>query len=270
MRKEENINNFKEENVKILKKSQYKEVYVIDNKYILKKSNKERIKAEKIFFDFYKEDIYEKVVSYKEDSEYILYQYIKNRKINLNNCNIKKYIMEILKIIRDYKSVDMEGYGDILAHVNSWSIYLEQEIKRKRKDMMYENRKFEKVKEAIKKIEKFKFEKKLIHGDLGIYNVLFRNNEIIGIIDPRTVIGDAIYDFIYFLFSHISIIKSISIPEIIEILSDESKEKIINLMYIILYDRISIEVRHDMKTRIGEYEKLWKELNIQEKQMKIL
>ena len=41
-------------------------------------------------------------------------------------------------------------------------------------------------------------------------------------------------------------------------------------MYIILYDRISIEVRHDMKTRIGEYEKLWKELNIQEKQMKIL
>lgn len=270
MEKIEFINKVKGKNVEILKKGQYKEVYMIDNKYILKKSNKERIKAEKIFFDIYKENIYEKVVSYKENSDYILYQYINNKKINLYDCNIKKYIMEILKIIRNYKSIDVYGYGDVLTPVNAWSIYLEQEIKTKRKDMMCENEKFKKVKEAIKEIEKFKFEKKLIHGDLGIYNVLFRDNEIIGIIDPRTIIGDATYDFIYFLFSHISIIKSITIPEIMEILKKDSKEKIINLMYIILYDRISIEAKHNMKTRIGEYEKLWKELNRQEKQMKML
>ena len=255
------------EDVKILKKDLYREVYVIDNEYILKKSTIERIKAEKIFFDTYKANIFEKVAMYEEGSEYILYKYIKNKEINLYKCDFKKYIAQILRIVQKYKTTYRYGYGDVLTPVNTWSAYLNQEIERKRKNLMHEDEKFLKVKKAIKKIRKFKFEKKLIHGDLGIYNVLFKNNKIIGIIDPRTIIGDAIYDFIYFLFSHITIMESITIPEIIDMLQNEPKEKIINLMYIILYDRISIETKHN-RARIGEYEKLWEKLKKQEEKMK--
>ena len=50
-------------------------------------------------------------------------------------------------------------------------------------------------------VDKYKFTKKLMHGDFGLHNMLFLNGELVGIIDPQPLIGDALYDLIFCLLS---------------------------------------------------------------------
>ena len=246
--------------LKLLKKNNYKEVYEISNKYIIKKSNINEVKAEKFFFDIYNERIYEKILWYEENSEFIVYNYIKSTPLKLKETNFKKVLTEVWNIMNSYKKINIDGFGEIFNRVDSWSEFLNKEVELKRKDIPFEKEKYLKVKKAINVIKLFKFEKKLIHGDLGIYNILLKNERIVGVIDPRVIIGDALYDFIFFYLSHINIIKNIDIEDIINMLKNEAREKIINLMYLLLYDRIAIETKNHREYVLEEYYKLWREL----------
>lgn len=249
-----------ENDLKLLKKNNYKEVYAISDKYIIKKSNINEVKAEKFFFDTYNGKIYEKILWYEENSEFIVYNYIENTSLKLKEINLKKVLFEIWNIINLYKKINIDGFGEIFNRVDSWSEFLNREVELKRKDIPFEKEKYLKVKKSINVIKLFKFEKKLIHGDLGIYNILFKDEKIIGVIDPRVIIGDALYDFIFFYLSHINIIKNIEIEDIINMLKNEAKEKIINLMYLLLYDRIAIETKNHRDYVLKEYYELWKKL----------
>lgn len=251
--------------LRLLKKNNYKEVYAISNKYIIKKSNINEIKAEKFFLDIYNEKIYEKILWYEENSEFIVYNYIENTSLKMKKANFKKILFEIWNIINLYKKINIDGFGEIFNRVDSWSEFLNREVELKRKDIPFEKEKYLKVKKAINVIKLFKFEKKLIHGDLGIYNILFKDERIVGVIDPRVIIGDALYDFIFFYLSHINIIKNIEIEDIINMLKNQEKEKIINLMYLLLYDRIAIETKNHREYVLEEYYKLWEKLEIIEK-----
>ena len=246
--------------LRLLKKNNYKEVYAISNKYIIKKSNINEIKAEKFFLDIYNEKIYEKILWYEENSEFIVYNYIENTSLKMKKANFKKILFEIWNIINLYKKINIDGFGEIFNRVDSWSEFLNREVELKRKDIPFEKEKYLKVKKAINVIKLFKFEKKLIHGDLGIYNILFKDERIVGVIDPRVIIGDALYDFIFFYLSHINIIKNIEIEDIINMLKNQEKEKIINLMYLLLYDRIAIETKNHRDYVLKEYYELWKKL----------
>lgn len=251
--------------LRLLKKNNYKEVYAISNKYIIKKSNINEIKAEKFFLDIYNEKIYEKILWYEENSEFIVYNYIENTSLKMKKANFKKILFEIWNIINLYKKINIDGFGEIFNRVDSWSEFLNREVELKRKDIPFEKEKYLKVKKAINVIKLFKFEKKLIHGDFGIYNILFKDERIVGVIDPRVIIGDALYDFIFFYLSHINIIKNIEIEDIINMLKNQEKEKIINLMYLLLYDRIAIETKNHREYVLEEYYKLWEKLEIIEK-----
>ena len=246
--------------LKLLKKNNYKEVYEINNKYIIKKSNINEVKAEKFFFDIYNERIYEKILCYEENSDFIVYNYIESTPLKLREANLKKVLSEVWDIINSYKKINIDGYGEIFNRVDSWSEFLNKEVDLKRKDIPFEKEKYLKVKKAINVIKLFKFEKKLLHGDLGIYNILFKDERIVGVIDPRVIIGDALYDFIFFYLSHINIIKNIDIEDIINMLKNEAREKIINLMYLLLYDRIAIETKNHREYVLEEYYKLWRKL----------
>ena len=251
--------------LRLLKKNNYKEVYAISNKYIIKKSNINEIKAEKFFGDIYNEKIYEKILWYEENSEFMVYNYIENTSLKMKDANFKKILFEVWNIINSYKKINIDGFGEIFNRVDSWSEFLNREVELKRKDIPFEKEKYLKVKKSINVIKLFKFEKKLIHGDLGIYNILFKDERIVGVIDPRVIIGDTLYDFIFFYLSHINIIKNIEIEDIINMLKNQAKEKIINLMYLLLYDRIAIETKNHREYVLEEYYKLWEKLEIIEK-----
>ena len=240
---------------KILKNDQ-KKIYLINNKYILKKDLKEKLLAENIFLSLYTKKEVERVIFYRKNSNYAIYEYQKENMLDIKSKeHVLHYINQIKKFIDNYVEAKCYGYGDIFDRVDSWKAFLEKEIYEKSKFMEFE--KYETIKKSLNIIEQYKFKKKIIHGDLGIYNVIFQKDKIKIVIDPRTIIGDPLYDFIYFVLSKLDFIENINIDDIINITS-QPRQKVIELMKILLYIRMSINKKNGLQ--VNKYEEVWNEL----------
>lgn len=250
--------------VKLISKKTNGKVYLVNSKYVLKIANKRLLKIENIFLDYYKKfEKCEKVIYYKEDNEYALYKFINGHELNNFDKEECYYINDILNIINNYKEIHIDGYGNLLNLKEDWITFLKDEIKAKEYEMKNEELKKKIVKESIDILKKYKFEKKFLHGDLGFYNIIYENNILTGIIDPRPIVGDPIYDYIYCMFSNVNFIKKANISKIIK-LSKEPIEKIKALMYIVLYIRIAIEKKHKNIDRVKEYENIWNRIKEEE------
>lgn len=250
--------------VKLISKKTNGKVYLVNSKYVLKIANKRLLKIENIFLDYYKKfEKCEKVIYYKEDNEYALYKFINGHELNNFDKEECYYINDILNIINNYKEIHIDGYGNLLNLKEDWITFLKDEIKAKEYEMKNEELKKKIVKESIDILKKYKFEKKFLHGDLGFYNIIYENNILTGIIDPRSIVGDPIYDYIYCMFSNVNFIKKANISKIIK-LSKEPIEKIKALMYIVLYIRIAIEKKHKNIDRVKEYENIWNRIKEEE------
>lgn len=247
-------------NCKLLRGNSENKVYLIDNRYIFKIMDKRNCWKENYFLNQYKNSReYEHVIYYEEDKNYIVYEYIQSDGIrNFNNINATNYLNDISEIIKKYKSVKNKGYGDILNLKKSWKSFLLNEIERRKRDII-DTKKYIKVSEFISKLDKYEFEKKLLHGDLGDYNILYKEGKIYKIIDPRVLIGDSIYDLVFFVYSNIELAENISVNEILQV-TKQPYEKVITYIYIVLYIRISIEKKHQEQKRVRRFEKLWEEL----------
>lgn len=240
---------------KILEKDN-KKIYLINNKYIFKKDLRKRLLAENIFLSLYPKDNVERVIFYKKNSNYAIYEYQKEDILDIKSKDIVlQYIKEIKKFIDIYVEDKYYGYGDVLNRVNSWKTFLKKEVHEK--SMYMENEKYEIIKNSINIVSQYKFIKKVIHGDLGFYNVIFQKEKIKIVIDPRTIIGDPLYDLIYFLLSKFDLIKSINIGDFIN-LTSQPREKVIELMKILLFLRISINKKNGLQ--VNKYEEIWYKL----------
>ena len=145
----------------------------------------------------------------------------------------------------------------------SWREFLEFELNEK-KDYALEILKledYEKVIKEIEKIDKYKFNKKLMHGDFGLHNMLFFNKKLVGIIDPQPLIGDLVYDFIFCVFSNSKIAKIDIILNIYQLFDYEPKEKLDAMILFVLFCRIARCVKYKLKD-LSYFVNLWKDLNI--------
>lgn len=237
-------------------------VYLLNNKYIVKESDSITIKCENLFFNIYKGAKFEKIIYFSQKSNFIMYKYLKaNCKLNQKSFN--KFQRQIKKIMKNYVSTKFEGYGRIENLKVSWNEFLVSEIEEK-DDAVQDKNKGLKVRNAIDKIKKYPFNKKIIHGDFGIYNMIYTQNKIKLIIDPQPVLGDYMFDVITFLFSKKDFFKI----EYIYTLSreyHESVEKVISLMYVILYLRIGILKKYNTNdSDINKYNNIWNKIEKEE------
>ena len=232
-------------------------VYLIIDKYILKIMNKEDCWKENYYFTQYKKnEKYQNVVYYEKGKNYILYEYVENEKIKKIDKKVaNNLISDIFKIIKKYKIVEAEGYGEIFHLKNNWKSFLVDEIEKRKKDILDE-KKYIEANKFVSVLDKYKTEKRLLHGDLGEYNLLYSKGNINKIIDPTVIIGDYLYDLIFFAYSNIDLAENIEISDILK-LTKEPYERVISYIYIILYIRISIEKRHKKDNRVKRFEKLW-------------
>lgn len=233
------------------------EIYVIKDKYIIKKSHNDILKAEKIFIDYNKHIKTQKIVDYDEKRNYTVYKYIKGNIIH-NLSDVDNCLEYIYKLICMYKEVNIRGYGDIFNLQEKWTDFLKSEIDRQSKYINNDVLK-KKVMKKVNILDKYSFKKKLIHGDLGGFNIIYRKHKIKGIIDPRCIVGDPIYDFIYFILSDFNISKQIELEKIFNILKNEAEEKIFAMLYILLYDRIAREQKNNTK-RKNEFYSIWQKI----------
>lgn len=245
------------------------DILLVNNKYIVKKASKKILEAEKVFLKEYEDFFIEKIVRDNIKNGYTVYKYIEGSQLNKLE-DVKKCLNEILNIIEKYKKIEVNGYGDIFRLRNTWKDFLLEESYIKSKDIKNDNIGMKEI--ALRKIEelgKSEIDKKLIHGDLGSFNIICKNQKIVGIIDPRTIVGDPLYDFIYFIFSNHNITNNINFKEVFEILHRYDINKIISYMYILLYNRISIEQRNNTNSQ-NDFIQTWTKIRKIEEEIKQL
>ncbi len=219
------------------------QVFIIKDRYVVKKAEKNILKAEKYFIENNKKIKTPQILYYNEEQGYIVYEYIRGDIIHEIN-NVDNCLLCIYNIINNYEKIKIDGCGSIFNLKDNWISFVKDEFERQ---SIYINDNILK-KEIIQQIEvlsKYNIQKRLIHGDLGGFNIICKNGKIQGIIDPRCLIGDPIYDFIYFIFSSYNIAKKIDYKSIFYILKNEPKEKVLALMHILLYDRIARENKNN-------------------------
>lgn len=245
--------------IKILVKRKDRTVISINDKIIIKKANKKILFQESIFLNEYKENsLIENIIKYDKEELYSVYEYVRgNAKYKLED--IEKMLNQIINLTKTYKKICINGYGEVINTDKTWYDFLKKEVEQKKRYINLDSEKIKKVRDSLEIIKKYKIDKKMIHGDLGIYNVIYNNGTIIKIIDPRTIIGDPIYDILFFVFSSSKVVNSININNLIERI-EEPIDKIKAMMYIVLYNRISIQTKHNKSTE--EYEKIWKTIDL--------
>lgn len=77
-------------------------------------------------------------------------------------------------------------------------------------------------------------------------------------IDPEPVLGDWIYDYIFFCFSDVLTIRKITFDEIIDKIN-ENKNKVKAMMVIVLFNRLRRVLKYSSED-YEEYLEFWKEL----------
>lgn len=224
-------------------------VFIIGKKYVIKKAPEHILKSEKFFIQTNQMDIVEKIIKENFKKQYIVYKYIEGNTINSLN-DVNQCLYHIYRLINQYNSINITGYGYIFDLKNTWTDFLKSEITRQSKYIEQEKVYLtNKILEQLTILEKYPvLDKKIIHGDLGCFNIICKERKIVGLIDPRTIIGDPMYDFIYFIFSNYNIATEVNLEQIFEFFK-EPKDKVIAMLYILLYDRIAREQKNNTNHR---------------------
>ncbi len=214
-------------------------VILLNNKYLIKQNNINSIKAEIEFFESTFSTFFQKLVYYPDNFEFVVYEFIPGKPMKKITSS-KEIISKILDVAKSFSKSSKPGFGYLGEEFDSWSEFLLHEaFHRPNIDDIDKQI----VKDAIKTLEKYPFEKKLIHGDFGTHNFIENNSKFVGIIDPQTILGDSLYDILFAICSNVSLLNAYSLEELYSLIN-EPKEKIRAMLIIVLYARISRAIKY--------------------------
>lgn len=239
-------------------------ILLLNNKYLIKQNVKSVLESETEFLKQNTSDLLQKIIYIDPDFKFVIYEFIPGEAMKEVN-NVDDTIQKIISTVSNYKTYDKEGFGYFDEQVNSWSEFLESEIEHSSLNIE-NNHKLsqipskEKALESVKILEKYPFTKKLIHGDFGTHNFIKSDETglLVGIIDPMTVIGDPLYDILFAFASNTQILNTLTLDKICELV-DETKEKVVALLLVVLYSRISRCLKYHPED-IDSYLEWWKKL----------
>lgn len=234
------------------------EVYLLNNKYIVKFNDSAVLESEYLFFKTNNHKFNEQIVFYDKDDSFIVYKYIKHDKDIDDGVLNLEFIAKMKDYIYSYVNAEIDGYGFVLDKQKSWVGFFENELKNRKHfalSVLSEDE-YLKVEKSLNVIEKYSINKALLHGDFGVHNILFNNNQVVGVIDPETMLGDRIYDFITLIFSDVRLCKDLDINDVYLFLDNEPFEKVKAMIILVLFDRIIRCVRHNIPD-IDIYISLW-------------
>jgi aminoglycoside phosphotransferase len=107
-------------------------------------------------------------------------------------------------------------------------------------------------------------EKYYLHGDAGVHNFVYINNQLKGVIDPSPLIGPKIYDFTYAFCSSpdsLNLNTLLSLFTMVTLDVSFTKERLVDEVLFQLYTRIGVCIKvhpHDLIEYMGAW-KEWRE-----------
>lgn len=237
-------------------------VLLVNNTYLIKQNIRVVLESETTFLQLNHSTLFQKILYIDPDFKFLVYQFIPGepmKKVDDVNDTISKIISTVLK----YKPFKQDGFGYLDEKQNSWSDFLQSEIDHSSSNIKEYIPNNEILNKAIQNLEKYPFTKKLLHGDFGTHNFIKENGKLIGIIDPMPVIGDSLYDILFAFASNVQIINTLTLDKIC-FFTNEPKEKVISLLAIVLYSRISRCLKYhpqDISIYMNWWNEVIKEIN---------
>ena len=222
-------------------------IILLNDSYIIKQSETEILKADVTFANFYKNvPMLQKVAYFDKDYKYVVYDFVTGDVMHTVE-DFNDLANSIKNIVSHYKAYPHEKFGYLHSPVNSWTDFLKNEVQEASNYLPDFNYLLPSVNEAIEELEKYPFDKKLIHGDFGTHNFIKQKEKFVAAIDSIGLLGDPTYDLLFALVSNIDLIPYLSMDFLISY-TGETKAKVKALLKVVLYIRIC---------RCAKYNKDW-------------
>lgn len=97
-----------------------------------------------------------------------------------------------------YEEADI--WGNLESPCRCWREFIDIGVEEARESIgdVLPAEDYDYVKAIVEEISKIRNETRFVlHGDSGVHNFVFREFELVGVIDPSPVVGPILYDFIY-------------------------------------------------------------------------
>lgn len=248
------------ESVKYFSDGVSSRVFLLNDHYLVKQNTPTLLKAETVFLNQMNSNIFQKIVYADNNYDFVVYDFIPGDMMKKVD-DINETLKSIVNITSKYPKYTGKGFGFLNEEFNSWSEFLEDEIKYSSKTVYPYIKNNNNVYKCINILEKYPFEKKLLHGDFGTHNFVKVNGKLAGIIDPMPIIGDPLYDSLFAMVSNKDFLSSLSLENLVK-LTNEPKEKLKAMLTIVTYSRISRCIKHQPDD-VETYIKFWDKLNLE-------
>lgn len=232
-------------------------VILLNDYYLIKQNEPQVLQAEYIFLKHNTSKYFQKILYFDPEFKFVVYEFISGNTMK-KVSNPEKIIHELLLITSNYSNYLGNGFGYLNEEVESFSKFLSDEIIYSSKNLENHIPDNSIAFKCTKILEKYPFEKKLLHGDFGTHNFIEKDNKFVGIIDPMPVIGDPLYDILFAISSNIDLLNSITLEELYLLLKEPTKK--VNAMFVIvLYSRMSRCLKYHPQD-FNIYFNLWNKL----------
>lgn len=228
----------------------------LNEAYILKQNNPELIKSEELFAKLTPNPKLQSIKYCDPEYRYIVYNYVPGEVMHTVE-DFDDLLANIKDIIGSYADYPGDEWGVISHPATSWIEFLKTEAFDASHTLGDSVDYLPQVYSAIAELEKYPFQKKMLHGDFGTHNFIKMNGKFSRAIDPFPIAGDPLYDMLFALVSNATILPHIPIDYLCSII-EEPAEKVKAMHTVVLYLRLAACLRHH-KADFDTYIQYWEE-----------
>lgn len=236
--------------------------------YVIKIDNPKIITSTQDFLLAYNDVKLLPDVLYTDDKkEFIAYSYISGETHYNRGSKLEWMTILINELFNKYKKVDKDiSWGRVNGiHRNSWADFNQSSLESAQKNIgdFITSKDHKRVEFLVEKLNAYhnQEEKYYLHGDTGIHNFVYLDNQLKGVIDPSPLIGPKVYDFTYAFCSSPDSLNLSTLFSSFSLWSSDAsftKERLLDEVLFQLYTRIGVCIKvhpHDL----SDYMKAWKE-----------
>ena len=236
--------------------------------YVIKIDNPKIITSTQDFLLAYNDVKLLPDVLYTDDKkEFIAYSYISGETHYNRGSKLEWMTILIKELFNKYKKVDKDiPWGRVNGiHRDSWSDFNQSSLESAQKNIgdFFTSEDHKRVELLAKKLNAYhnQEEKYYLHGDTGVHNFVYLDNQLKGVIDPSPLIGPKVYDFTYAFCSSPDSLNLSTLFSSFSLWSSDAsftKERLLDEVLFQLYTRIGVCIKvhpHDL----SGYMEAWKE-----------
>lgn len=232
-------------------------------RYILKWDDPEGIRITCNFLDEYREVmLLPKVLFTGSDHTYYAYSFMEGETHNHRGAKKAWLTRLVNEMLNTYVRLpDTKPWGRMEYPRETWKGFNQISIDEARENLgdVLTAEDYNLVHSTVNRLfEKDEAARFLLHGDAGVHNVVFKEKELIGVIDPSPMVGPVLYDFLYAFCSSPDDLAPALLWEIFEKLEQVTMDKfrLMEEALVHLYCRIGLSNKHHPQD-LPEYLEAW-------------